>query len=243
MGCLLSLSAFGLEPDGRLAHIIPYGNTATLVIDYKGMAELAWRSGAIAKLHVDVVCENDRFDYNMGEVTVHAIDWHKERGPMYAAYAMAQTKDGAKLFAVMSKAEIDAIRKRSRSGGSGPWATDYNEMAKKTVFRRLAKWLPLSAEFRDAADKDDEDYQPIREVRSVSESKLFTDTPAIQDAEISLSEMMARDGVTWAQLKAGLLEYGEPAGSYDTFDELPQSEMDDLASRWSVIVKALKGGA
>ena len=59
-------------------------------------------------------------------------------------------------MAVLTKDEIDGIRKRSRSGNNGPWVTDYNEMAKKTAFRRLAKWLPLSAEFRDAVEKDDD---------------------------------------------------------------------------------------
>ena len=65
-------------------------------------------------------------------------------------------KDGTKQCDVMTKGEIDAIRKRSRASGSGPWVTDYNEMAKKTVFRRLSKWLPLSAEIREVVEADDE---------------------------------------------------------------------------------------
>ena len=163
MRCLLDLSAYGIEPDGRRAHLIPYGNTCTLILDWKGLAELAMRSGIIAKLHADIVCENDVFTYNMGEVTRHEIDWKQPRGAMYAAYAMAVTKDGPVFVAVMNKEEIDGIRKRSKAGNSGPWVSDYNEMAKKTAFRRLAKWLPLSAEFRDAVDKDD-DFPHEREV-------------------------------------------------------------------------------
>ncbi len=163
MRCLLDLSAYGIEPDGRRAHLIPYGTTCTLILDWKGLAELAMRSGIIAKLHADIVCENDVFTYNMGEVTQHVIDWKQPRGAMYAAYAMAVTKDGPVFVAVMNKEEIDGIRKRSKAGNSGPWVSDYNEMAKKTAFRRLAKWLPLSAEFRDAVDKDD-DFPHEREV-------------------------------------------------------------------------------
>ena len=156
MRCLLDLSAYGIEPDGRRAHLIPYGNQCTLILDWKGLAELAMRSGIIAKLHADVVCENDVFVYDLGEVVKHEIDWKQPRGAMYAAYAMAVTKDGPVFVAVLTKDEIDGIRKRSRSGNNGPWVTDYNEMAKKTAFRRLAKWLPLSAEFRDAVEKDDD---------------------------------------------------------------------------------------
>ena len=161
--CLLDLSAYGIEPDGRRAHLIPYGNQCTLILDWKGLAELAMRSGLIAKLHADIVCENDVFDYNLGEIVQHKIDFSKPRGAMYAAYAMAVTKDGPVFVAVLNKDEIDAIRRRSKSGSSGPWQTDYNEMAKKTAFRRLAKWLPLSAEFRDAVDKDDDVVLPERE--------------------------------------------------------------------------------
>lgn len=168
--CLLDLSALGLEPDGRRAHLIPYNNRkantveCTLIIDWKGLAELAMNSGIIAKLHADIICENDEFEYNLGEVTKHVVNWKKPRGAMYAAYAMAVTKDGATFVQVMTKDEIEGIRARSKSKDDGPWKTDYNEMAKKTVFRRLSKWLPLSAEFRDATEKDEEDIVYERDV-------------------------------------------------------------------------------
>jgi hypothetical protein len=57
----------------------------------------------------------------------------------------------------MSRDEIEAVRKRSRAANAGPWVTDWNEMAKKTVFRRLSKWIPLSSEYRDALDADIEE--------------------------------------------------------------------------------------
>jgi recombination protein RecT len=57
---------------------------------------------------------------------------------------------------VMTMDEVLAIKSRSRSGNSGPWQTDFNEMAKKTVFRRVSKWLPLSPELVDAMQKDDD---------------------------------------------------------------------------------------
>jgi recombinational DNA repair protein RecT len=58
----------------------------------------------------------------------------------------------------MTRDEVEAIRKRSRSANNGPWATDFDEMAKKTVFRRASKWIELSSEIRDAFDNDDKDY-------------------------------------------------------------------------------------
>jgi recombination protein RecT len=151
--CMMSCSELGIEPDGRRAHLIPYGKECTLILDYKGLVELAKRSGDVSNIHAQIVCEQDFFEYDTGEIT-HKIDFRKDRGAMYAAYAVITFKDGSKHTEVMNKVEIDAIRKRSRAGGNGPWVTDYNEMAKKTVFRRASKWVTLSPEIQDALDKD-----------------------------------------------------------------------------------------
>jgi recombinational DNA repair protein RecT len=152
--CMLNCSALGLEPDGRRAHLIPYGTTCTLIVDYKGIVELAKRSGDVANVFAQIVCENDNFSWENGEVK-HQVDFRKARGNMYAAYAIITFKDGTKQTDVMTKDEIDSIRKRSKASNSGPWVTDYNEMAKKTVFRRASKWITLSPEVADAFEKDD----------------------------------------------------------------------------------------
>ena len=154
--CLLDLSAMGLEPDGRHAHLIPYGKECTLIIDYKGLVMLVRRAGDVAKIHADIVCENDDFHHSMGEVTRHTFDLKTDRGKPYAAYAQVTLKDGSVQAAIMSKDEIEAIRKRSRAGSAGPWVSDWNEMAKKTAFRRLTKWLTLSPEIADVIAKADE---------------------------------------------------------------------------------------
>ena len=247
MKCLLDLSAFGLEPDGRRAHLIPYGNQCTLIIDWKGLAELAMRSGIIAKLHADIVCENDAFTYDMGEVTTHTIDWKKPRGEMYAAYAMAQTKTGEKFFAVMSKDEIEAIRKRSRAGNSGPWQTDYNEMAKKTAFRRLAKWLPLSAEFRDANERDHDLEEPPRDVTpSATTSKLLREVPVIEEAmppvlvKWELAEFLAENSLTWGEVSQTLLDNGILEDVRPAITDVHPHELDAIWSRREAILKQVK---
>src|SRR3989304_2897564 len=88
---MLDLSSIGLEPDGRRAHIIPYGNVATLIIDYKGLIELAKRSGEVVSWRAEIVCENDKFSWENGIVT-HKIDWRKPRGEMEAVYSHVGTK-------------------------------------------------------------------------------------------------------------------------------------------------------
>ena len=191
--CLLDLSAMGLEPDGRHAHLIPRENRkrgvveCTLIVDYKGLVALAMRGGQVQNIHADVVCENDVFKYNLGEIVAHEIDFRKPRGKVYAAYAIARFKDASPKCEVLGVEEVEAVRKRSRAGDDGPWVTDWNEMAKKTAFRRLSKWLPLSAEVVDAMEKDgdriDTDgvfVQPETETRQTRVADRLRGKPAPQ---------------------------------------------------------------
>jgi recombination protein RecT len=175
MSCLLSCAELGLEPDGRRAHLIPYGTVCTLIIDYKGLVALARRSGEIADIHADVVCKNDKFTYSFGTTgTLDHVPNLEDRGEVIAAYSFAKLKDGSCSYDVMSLKEIEAIRARSKAGKSGPWCTDWNEMAKKTVFRRHSKWLPVSSEFFSAVDKDFDvpiDITPSKETPKLIESE------------------------------------------------------------------------
>lgn len=161
----MKCAELGIEPDGRRAYLIPYKDTVQLIIDYKGIAELAMRSGYVANIHADKVCINDEFDYNIGVIERHKINFMEPRGEAYAYYAIVTFKDGTKKCEVMSKDEIDTIKERSAAWGAWlkykkicPWNTDYDEMAKKTVFKRLSKWIPQSPELQKAIDIDNEDY-------------------------------------------------------------------------------------
>jgi len=158
--CLLQLGQMGLEPDGRRAHLVPYGTECTLLIDYKGLVELALRNGDVARIHADVVYESEieagDFIYNRGKVEKHNKSLKSDRGAVVAAYAEVEFLNGTAKAEVMTLEEVEAIRSQSKAGKNGPWVNHWNEMAKKTVFRRLAKWLPLSPEIRDSMEGDDE---------------------------------------------------------------------------------------
>jgi recombination protein RecT len=233
MRCLLDLSALGLEPDGRLAHLIPYGKDCTLIIDYKGMVDLARRSGVT--IRAEVVCEHDEFDWVNGEVT-HKVNWRKPRGEVQAVYAEGKTKDGEVQTATMTREEVDAIRKRSKSGGNGPWVTDWAEMAKKTAVRRLAKMLPLSPEFRDALDKDDDklaerDVTPAK-IPSVSFLPERQAAPAIeQESPKGVIERITDAGLKWgdvgkvAEANGILVAIGKP---WDQQSDFIQGEVEEV---------------
>jgi recombination protein RecT len=153
---LMLCSQAGLEPDGRNAHLIPYGDIVQVIFDWKGLVALARRNG-VQNIAADIVCENDLFEWHRdgdGLHFKHQIDFRKDRGQMFAAYCI--WKDGEQFDGeVMTKAEVDGIRKRSKAGNSGPWVTDYNEMAKKTVVRRSSKKWPLDAELAEALNDAD----------------------------------------------------------------------------------------
>jgi recombination protein RecT len=158
--CLLSLGAMGLEPDGRRAHLIPFNTKdgppeCTLIVDYKGIKELVRRNHDVSAMHCDVVGANDEFEIRFG---THGVLDHKpnleDRGKILCAYSWVRLPDGNEEFDVMNVAEIEDIRKRSRSPNKGPWVTDWNEMAKKTVFRRHSKGLPLSPDTREALERE-----------------------------------------------------------------------------------------
>lgn len=184
MKCLLDLSAMGLEPDGRRAHLIPYGAEATLIVDYKGLIELIRRSGDVVSIRAETVCEKDNFSWTNGEVT-HSVNWREDRGEVQAVYAEAVMKSGEKQTAVMTTKEIEAIRSRSRSGNNGPWKTDWAEMAKKTAVRRLSKMLPLSSEIMQHVERDDDQFA----MRNVTPEKPSFKLPEVAIVEDQTAEV------------------------------------------------------
>ena len=172
--CMESAS-LALEPQSPLGHLyaVPYWNSkngameAQPIIGYRGLIALARRSGEITSIDAEAVRERDHFVFQKGldPKLEHrpALDG-KDPGPVIAAYAIAKFKDGGFQIDVMSRAQIDAIRGRSKSPKSGPWETDFDEMARKTVVRRAAKYWPMSTELARGLEMDDEaesDLPPI----------------------------------------------------------------------------------
>lgn len=156
LGALLTASQLGLEPGPTgEAYLVPYGNVCTFVPGYRGLIRLARNSGQLRDIWAEVVFANDEFEYSLG---LHRDLIHKpakgDRGNATYVYAAAELTDGGRPFVVMSVDEVEAIRSRSKAGRNGPWVTDWNAMAKKTVVKQLAKWLPLSAEVSAAMSLD-----------------------------------------------------------------------------------------
>lgn len=176
LSCVMKCSALGLEPSavdglGR-AYILPFRNhgrmQATFIIGYKGLIDLARRSGQLVSIHAQAVYEGDTFDYwedDEGQHFKYRPDRNAPHSPdkLTDVYVTASLVGGGKVFEHMTKAEVEAIRKRSKSANNGPWVTDYEAMALKTVIRRSARYLPMSTETQEAvaADETTPDYSGV----------------------------------------------------------------------------------
>lgn len=158
--CMLQAAQFGLELDPVLGHayLVPYKDKAQLIIGYKGYMVMARRSGEVTSINASVVREKDHFDFDAGlERSLRHKPYlgPEDPGDVYAAYVCARFKNGDYDVRVMSRRDIDKIRKRSRASESGPWVTDYEAMCIKTVIRQAVKFWPSSVELQQAADIDD----------------------------------------------------------------------------------------
>lgn len=174
LGAIMQCAALGLEPGGALGHayLLPFDKNkkvngqwikdkteVQLIIGYRGMIDLARRSGQIMSIEARAVFAKDEFDVELGldSKLVHRPAWQDaDRGPLVFVYAVAKLKDGGIQFEVMSRAEIEKVRAQSKAKDSGPWVTHFDEMAKKTVVRRLFKYLPVSIEMQRAVGMDEQ---------------------------------------------------------------------------------------
>ncbi len=165
LAALMNAAQLGLEPNTPLgqAYLIPYNNKGTMEcqfqIGYKGIIELVYRNELVQTISAQVVYENDQFEYELG---LNARLYHKpalkDRGEAVLFYALFKLANGGYGFEVMSKEDIDLFAmKHSKAFTSeySPWKSEYEEMAKKTVIKRVLKYAPIKAELRRAFTLDE----------------------------------------------------------------------------------------
>ena len=157
LGAMMSAAQLGLEPNTPLgqAYILPYQNKGTLEaqfqLGYKGLIDLAYRSGEVEVVQAQIVYENDTFEceYGLAPKLTH-VPADTDRGVPVKVYAMFKTKSGGYGFEVMSMDDVrNHAKKYSKAYSSSysPWATNFEEMAKKTVLKKCLKYAPLKSDF------------------------------------------------------------------------------------------------
>lgn len=181
-GALLTASALGLEPgiNGE-AYLVPYKGEATLIIGYQGMVKLFWQHPLAAHIDAQAVYEHDEFDYAYG-LDPHLT--HKpargERGKITDYYAVAALTTGARVFEVLTAAEVKKLR-GGKTGSSGQIPDPQHWMERKTVLRQLIKRLPRSTQLVNAAAVDERtgtDLAAHKVPESISENRAPEIAPA-----------------------------------------------------------------
>lgn len=216
MGALMQAAQLGLEPNTptKECYIIPYNNSrmvngnwtkvmeAQFQFDYRGILKLVWNSGMVKEIDCDMICENDEVIYEKGRDGTfrHIPNLKEDRGEPYAYYAYAVTKDGGFVCTVWSKQQVLAhakqhskTYKKATDTFDGPWETDFDPMALKTMLIQLAdKKLPKSPEYQQLHQAMSADETTKREVsEDMSEVIDVTDwdNKAGQDVDEEASDI------------------------------------------------------
>lgn len=254
---LMEAGQLGLEPNGVMgqAYLVPYfnkkigGYEAQFQPGYRGLIDLARRSGEIQKIEAHVVREGETFSYSRGltpDLThVPSLD---AAAPMTHVYAIAWFTNGVQpTFEVMTRAQVEAIRKRSKSANEGPWVTDYEPMARKTVVKQLSKWLPLSPEAEAVIEADN--HRDIGEFVRITPVGIEVQDPppAISRADEVRAHLTERagtperipgedddrddhEGVVWMEGEKGLTDeerakgWGSTSGDELALDDQPKKK-------------------
>ena len=163
LGSMMQSAQLGVEPNTPLgqAYLIPYRNKGVMEVQfqlgYRGMIDLAYRSGEVQNIQAHEVYENDTFEYELGlNPKLRHVPALKERGEVILYYAVFKLTNGGVGFEVMSKEDVEAFaKKKSKTYGTGPWQSDFDAMAKKTLVKRLLKFAPLKSDFVRAVTADE----------------------------------------------------------------------------------------
>lgn len=156
IAAVFTMAQLGLEPIDGQAYIIPYKGKAQFQIGYKGLVTLFYRHPLAKALNWGVVRENDTFVWDRGQgVLRHQENLRGERGDVYAYWIKAELTTGGTIVECMSKEAVEKHAKdHSKTFGSGPWQTDFDSMALKTVFIKASKLMPKAIELQKALELD-----------------------------------------------------------------------------------------
>lgn len=223
LSCVKAFSV-GIEPNGPTmeGYLVPFRDKgqakAQFMPSYRGLISLARRSGMVSLVYADAIRKGDKYKISRGTDPKLEHEPTLDHGEPMAYYAVAKMDDGSFDYEIMTPLEVDAIRKRSKAASAGPWVSDYEEMAKKTVLKRLTKRLPVSVEnlaFAKAVQADNraetgDDMEGVIDIEGIEVPPAKVATSPFEKQIEAKQEAEAKE--------AGLVA-----------DPPPKSEVDDLA--------------
>lgn len=195
LAAMMNAAQLGLEPNTPLgqAYLIPYKNYKKQVtecqfqIGYKGLIDLAHRSGEFKSIDARVVYEGDEFEYEYGlEPKLLHKPARANRGQPVFYYGVYTLVNGGFGFEVMSVEDVREHRKKFSKAKNSPWDTNFDEMAKKTVLKRVLKYAPIKTEFAKQVVSDSTIKTTIAE--DMSEIPDETDWESLKEVEVEVVE-------------------------------------------------------
>lgn len=209
IGAIIQGAQLKLEFDSILGHayLLPFWNSkknrreVQFIPGYKGLIALVRRSDELKGIEGRVVHKNDRFRYGFGtESFIEHVPAEGDPGEVIAFYAVAKMTNGGAQFDVMHKSEVDKVMRRSPAKNKegqvvGPWVSDYEEMGKKTVIRRLCKLLPVTIEAQKAITLDEKADLGIPQDLGMlfDASEPPTDSPEVGQTSVSMPKATSPD--------------------------------------------------
>jgi recombination protein RecT len=248
------LAAAGLVPDGNEAALVPFKSDCTAIPMVAGLIKMARRSGDVRDIRAHTVYQREvdegRFEYVIGdeERLDHKPILFGEKGDAVGYYAIAKLKDGTIVRTFMDRIEVERIRKgaasqRGNAKPQGIWEKHYDQMAQKTVIRRLVKRLDLSAEdMRHIAMDDDQQSprditppEPEKDRKTLAQRLAEEEAPA-EPIDGEILEPQDQDPIKNADPDHNTLEYaeGRTAGGKGTpLTECPYEQGTEEWMNWA----------
>lgn len=193
LGSLMNAAQLGLEPNTPLgqAYLIPYWNTRKGVrecqfqIGYKGLLDLAYRNQMVQTIQAHTVYEGDTFEYSLGlDEKLHHVPAMSGRGKPIAYYAFYRLQNGGYGFQVMSREDVEEHRQKysqaAKKGQTSPWDIAFDEMAKKTVIKRLLKYAPIKSDLQYALSTDEQVLSADKDIIDSVSADISADNPFAQ---------------------------------------------------------------
>ena len=251
--CVMDASSLGLDVGGMLGHayLVPFKNNkkgiyeSQLIVGYKGLISLARRSGEVLSVKAEIVYDKDEFEVDLasGDLPKHKPYLRGDRGNAYLVYCVARFRDGGNHTEVMTLADCEKIRLRSKAKDAGPWSNrdDYLEMCKKTCARRASKYWPLSTDTASdvaavAELEAKHEEVPINQDAGDVLDAVYSSAQAIEAPRSRTDEVLAR--ISGDNPVTGETSWGEPGPEVSDPPEPPEppASEDVLAfarTRWA----------
>lgn len=227
---VLKCAADGLAPDGREAALVIFKSKKGILCQYMPMI------GGLRKvlaehgfgLAAEVVYENDDFDYQLGDnphLRHKPPKLGKPRGDLIGAYAIIRdlTSEKVVVTEVMERAEIEKVRKISRSATSeyGPWVNWYEEQCRKTVGRRAYKQAPLGPL----------DQRQSALLQAADAEFEFHEEPAMSEEEANLHVTLNATAPVSTEVPDDNIEEAEFEPVQETFEEAAERAQRNRAAK------------